>query len=205
MLKLTVAALALLSLSACATVPRAAGPGFPPVGASYVSERRETGSYGSGTTRVTGTALGERTWQGKTVRAYENPEGITLSEPATGRWVAQLKGDKLITSFDPPLGYLYPVEVGKTWTTTHRVTNHVTQQTTDLEATFTVESYEEVTVPAGTFKVFKIRYATKDFAGWQWWNPENGLWVKSRFERLSNNPLGAGTRDTEIVSETLRR
>jgi predicted transcriptional regulator YdeE len=69
------------------------------------------------------------------------------------------------------------------------------------EYTQTVEAYEEVTVPAGTYMTFKVKTSnTLGDENVQWWNPDLGLFVKSKLTRTSKSAQGPGTRETELVS-----
>ena len=69
-----------------------------------------------------------------------------------------------------------------------------------------VEAYEDVTVPAGTFKAFKVR--TTDTMGNDnvvWFSPELGIFVKQNNRRTAQHAQGPGTRDIELVSQSIRR
>lgn len=199
------AAAALLSVS-CAVTPKVDGPTFVAAGSSWTSELRNSGSYGNGTVQVTGTAMGERTWQGRKVRAVEGPQGTRLSDAATGDWLAIVKDDKTLVTWEPSLGYDWPLTVGKSFTRNFRMVNHVTKQETDVKAMFTVESYETVTVTAGTFKAFKIRYVDSTSEGLSWYSPEaGGAWVKSQAKRNSSFPAGPGTQEIELLSYSLKK
>jgi hypothetical protein len=193
--------------SACATAaPRADGPVFSPAGTTSTYEMRDSGSFGSTSKTVTNRSLGERTWRGKTYRALEIEQGTRLSDPVTGEWVAIVKGDAPFVTYEPPLGYNWPLTVGKSFVRKFRVTNHATKQTTDIEATIKVEAYEEVTVPAGTFKTFKMLYTdSTGFETINWYNPDGGGWVKIRSRRTSTHPLGPGTRELDLISRTSAR
>lgn len=196
---------ALTILAACSTMaPRAEGPVFSTAGTTSTYEMRDTGSFGSATTKVTNRSAGEHTWRGRKYRATEIPQGVRLADPVTGEWVALVKGDTALVTWDPPLGYDWPLSVGKAWTRKFRVTNHATNQVTDVTATMKVENYEEVTVPAGTFKTFKVIYTDSTGAeSINWWSPDGSGWVKIRSKRLSNHPLGAGTREMDLLSRSV--
>ena len=198
-------AAALLSVS-CAIAPRVDGPIIVAAGSSWTFERRDSGSFGNGKAQQTVTALGERTWQGRKVRAVEIPQGIRLSDAATGDWLALVKGDQTLMTWEPSLGYDWPLTVGKQFNRNYRVVNHMTKQQTDIKSTMTVESYEDVTVPAGTFKAFRVRYV--DSTGLEtvnWFSPDAGTWVKSQAKRNSSFPAGAGTQDLDLLSYSLKK
>lgn len=199
-----IVAVTLLSAGCAMFEPRAEHYVPPPVGSTWVSARRDTGSYGSGSAQTPGKRV-QQTWQGKEYIAFESPELTTLAHP-DGSWLAQVRGATPVVTWDPPLSYEWPLEVGKTWTKKHRVTIHAAKRTLDFQSTQKVEAYEAVTVPAGTFKAFKI--STTDTLGNEninWFAPDLGIFVKSSLKRTAKNAQGAGTRDTELVSQKITR
>jgi hypothetical protein len=195
-------ALALVS-GGCAMTPKAERFPTPQVGTTYTYARSDTGSFGSGTMQFT-LKVAERMWEGKRMLLYMAPQGGTVCTPE-GRWVAILAPDeKPIMIFDPPIGYEYPLEVGKTWTKSYQVTVAALKQTIPFDSTSKVEAYEEVTVPAGTFKTFKIN--ASDTTGNEtvtWSNPEVGTWIKRIETRTAKHRAGPGTRETQLVSYTI--
>lgn len=148
--------------------------------------------------------VSERMWEGKRMLLYMAPQGGTVCTPE-GRWVAIVAPDeKPIMIFDPPIGYEYPLEVGKTWTKSYQVTVAAIKQTIPFDSTSKVEAYEEVTVPAGTFKTFKI--VSSDTTGNEtvsWSNPEVGTWIKRSETRTAKHSAGPGTRDIQLISYTI--
>ena len=114
--------------------------------------------------------------------------------------------DKPILTYDPPIGFDFPLEVGKTWTKSYQVTVHATKQTIPVDGTWKVESYEDVTLPAGTFKVFKVSYSdTVGNENVQWFNPALGVFVKQSLKRTAKSPSGPGTRESELISQTITK
>lgn len=194
--------LAATALAGCADMqPR---PNSLAPGTTWVNAVRSTGSYGkeNGELRTTRVA-GERIWQGRKVFVYENTTtGIsTFTDPDTGRWIATARGDQPLLSFEPPLGWDRPLEVGKTWSRKHKFTNHATKTSGEFVGNWKVEDYEDVTVRAGTFRAYKVVYS--DNLGTEsvvWWNPETDVWVKQSNRRSARHPAGPGTNDFELVS-----
>lgn len=187
------------------TSPMVLGPVFAPPGSEWSYVRRDSGSFGTGVTHVAGKSLGAQDWQGRKLPAYEGPEATTLLDPGMGGMVAQTKDAKPLVSWDPPIGYHWPLWVGETWSAPYRVTNHATQQTTEMRAWFTVEAQEHVNVPAGTFKVFRIRYADPYIEALTWWSPDLGLLAKSRIERTTRHPAGPGVREADLLTYSAMR
>jgi hypothetical protein len=145
-------------------------------------------------------------WQGKLMGTYETPQQVTVFG-ADGGWVAILSPDgKPILSYDPPIGYDWPLMVGKTWTKSYKMTVHATKRIIPFDVTFKVEAYEDVTVPAGTFKVFKISQVIPGASEDTYWlAPELGVFVKQSLRRTDKSGYGPGTREVELVSQTIRK
>ena len=144
-------------------------------------------------------------WQGKRFVTFESPEATLLAYPS-GDWVGQVKGDTALVTWDPPLGWNWPLEVGKTWTKKTSITIHAAKRTIPYEYTQKVEAYEDVTVPAGTFKTFKVSTTTTlGDENVNWFSPELGIFVKSSLKRTAKHSAGPGTRDIDLVSHTIRR
>lgn len=174
------------------------------MGSTWVNMRTDTGSYGSGRSLVTG-KMGEQTWQGQKYIAYETSE-LTLLARANGDWSTQVRGGAPLISWEPPVGWNWPLEVGKTWTKKSSVTVHAMKRTIPFEYTNKVEAYENVSVAAGTFGAFKVSSVnTLGDENISWFAPELGITVKSVLRRTAKHGQGAGTREVELVSQTIRR
>lgn len=195
-------------LGGCAMMePKAGRYLAPPLGSTWTTAQHNTGSFGSGDVQVQITR-GEQTWQGKQVVTFASSQVTILANPDTGKWIAFLGPDgKPVVTFDPPTGFDFPLFVGKTSTNNIRLTVHAANRTIPYDATCKVESYGDVTVQAGTFKVFKVACTTTlPTEETYWFSPEMGLNVKSSVKRPPNYPLGgAGTREGDLVSVTIRK
>ena len=195
-----------LASGGCATMaPKAEKYVPPPLGSTFTYSLSRTGSYGSGTMEPT-MKITERTWEGRRVLAFASPN-VTILVNADGSWPAWLAPDgKPILTWDPPIGYDFPLEVGKTWTKSYRVTIHAAQRTMPVDGTWKVESYEDLKIPAGTFKVFKVRYSdTMGNENTQWYYPAFGCFVKESRERTGKCPIGPGTSESELISHTITK
>jgi len=191
---------ATLLTSACALMePKAERYVAPPVGTTWENMRRDTGSYGAGAVKVA-SRRGERLWQGEKVLTFEGSEMTILARP-TGNWIGFFKGDTPILTWDPALNWEWPLEVGKTWTREQRVTIHAMKRTVPYTLTQKVEAYEDVTVPAGTFKAFKVSTVTSlGDENVVWFSPAHGVFVKQSLRRTAKHGQGPGTREFEMVS-----
>jgi hypothetical protein len=188
----------------CATAPKYERFARPPLGSTYTILLSETGSFGSGATQIT-IKIAERMWEGKRMTAYVSSTGVILAT-ADGAFAAILgPDDKPIYSFEPPIGYEYPLEVDKTWTKSYRMTVHATKQTIPFDTKWKVEAYEEsLTVAAGTFKAFKISYS--DTLGTEtvsWSSPEVGMWIKRVETRTAKHAAGPGWREIQLTRQDI--
>jgi hypothetical protein len=71
-----------------------------------------------------------------------------------------------------------------------------------LKIDWKVESFGSVTVPAGTYKAYKV-VSTNNFGELEvrWVSPADGIaTVKRHVERPASHPQGAGVLDAELVS-----
>jgi len=75
------------------------------------------------------------------------------------------------------------------------------QQTYTLTSVWTVEAYEEVKTPAGTFKAFKVTRREIESGASQelWYSPEVKSWIKIRGANTAD-----GNYEEELTSFTLR-
>ena len=203
--------LSLMVAVGCATTgapffaAKAENPVLVPAGSSWVQESQVSGSYGSGTVRQTMRSLGEQTWQGRKVYAYENPQNTLLLDATSMKWVANVKGATTLLSYDPPLGWNFPLWVGQIHTGVFSITNHQSGKTVDIQAQWKIEAVEEINVPAGTFKVFRIAYSDPGHNNISWWSPELGIFIKSKNQRTAEHPMGPGVREMKLISQDIRK
>jgi hypothetical protein len=194
-----------LASSGCATVPpRAERYVAPPSGSTWVNARVDTGSYGSSSTQLSMTR-GERVWQGSDVITFETAEITLLTSPALD-YIAQVKDDKVLVSWEPPYNLDWPLQVGKTSKRSYRMTVHAANRTVSYELVQKVEAYESVTTPAGTFKVFRV--SSSDTLGNEnvdWISTDLGIFVKRSLRRTEKHAQGPGTREMQIVSISIKQ
>lgn len=171
----------------------------PPVGTMWERVQTDTGSYGSGSSKSVG-LRGERTWQGAKVMTYEVAGGTVFARE-DGAWIGIFKGDAPVVTWDPPLTWQYPLKVGKSWAREQRMTIHAAKRTIPYKEEQRVEAYEDVTVPAGTFKAFKVRtISSLGDDNVIWFCPDMGLFAKVHNTRTAKHPQGPGTRVIELLS-----
>ncbi len=176
-----------------------------PAGTTMSYFRRSSGSFGTADGPVDWTLV-DREWQGKAVRAMVSPQaGTTLHDPASNNFgmlaVLNRNGEAMF-SFDPPVGYRYPLEVGKAWTSKHQMTLYPSREVRPYELSYTVEAQESLTVPAGSFQTYRI-LITDNFGQVDryWISPETGiLTIKRTQTRPATHPQGAGQLNGELIS-----
>jgi hypothetical protein len=102
--------------------------------------------------------------------------------------------------------FSWPLKVGKNWKTTFDYINHERGQTVqNVKKSTKVESYEEVQVPAGDFKVYKIRQEVlypngASHEGYVYYAPSVGMNAKYEWN-VRNNALGPVRRLTVELRE----
>ena len=193
-----------LLVGGCAMMqPKVEGYVAPPVGSSWTQSNRNTGSYGpSGTSQI---ARAERTWEGKPVIAFIGARGAFLMDPEGGDVAFVGQDDKPLLRWEPHQNWDWPLQVGKTFTRDYRLIVGA-DRTIPYTRTCAVKSVEDVSVPAGTFKAWKVECSnTLGVEDSLWFSPELGIFVKSSSKRSAANPFGAGTQEMELVSQTVKK
>jgi hypothetical protein len=193
---------ALLAAGCASAPPRAERYIPPPVGATWSYQVTNTGSFGTASKVTLPLRMGEASFEGSTVARTESPTGATLQSRQTGGVIA-LVGPQGRTAmrYDPPLGYDWPLEVGKTWTQDLKLSVG-SASPVPMKAQWKVEAYEDVTVPAGTFKAWRVSF-TDNFGYKQtnWSVAEFGVVAKRVNERAASHPQGgAGTQVMELLT-----
>lgn len=186
-------------LAGCAGAPPVADRYVPPpVGATVEFNMTNAGSFGtsSGTLIM---KVGEADWEGRTLRRYDTPSGSTLQSAQSGTVAILDRSGKPLMRYNPPLDVQFPLVVGKTWTADHELTVGASTKL-PMKTSWVVEAYEDVTVPAGTFKAWRI-VMTDNFGFRQtlWSVPvEMGIFAKRVSVRPAGHPQGEGTQVLEM-------
>jgi hypothetical protein len=93
-----------------------------------------------------------------------------------GRSVGEQTGGEKLLDF--------PLRVGKKWDQATRMKEISTNRPVQYSNTYSVEAFEEITVAAGTFKAFRIRWYSRHPDGtWSgqcdvWWSPDVRNFIK---------------------------
>lgn len=202
--KKTGAAAAILLAGCAALAPEVATWNIPPVGSTWQTVQRNTGSYGKDVEAQM--TRGNGVWQGKPTVEIKSTAGFAIEATEDGRWYAIVGRDgKPFITYEPPIGFLYPLKVGKTWSTRHRVTTMATGRVSEFDHACKVEAFEKVTVRAGTFDTFRVACTTPGSQDTYWSSRDHGVMVKTDFKRTSAHQQGPGTQQSELVALNVRR
>jgi hypothetical protein len=193
--------------------------GFPPVGTTWVMKIRASVPLSDEDTKRTAqegtvftktfTAMEESTHGGRPVYRVRDGSKIHLIDKATRNLTAYVrehkeftydkaKDDVVVTSsegeellsFSPYAGvYNFPLWVGKSWVTPHTLKNHKQGTTTKLVWQGEVIAYEDVTVPTGTFKTFKIEGSNGITRTVLWYSPKLNINVKAILDAKRSSEL----------------
>jgi hypothetical protein len=197
-----IGAAALLGAAPSVAAPRAERYVAPPPDTSWSNRVQSSGSFGQGEAMQAHRA-GVREWGGERLASIEGPNGTLLLRP-NGEWVAivDAQGEALVR-WDPPYGWAFPLEVGKSWTRASTML-----QRGGGEQRFTadcrVEAHGDVTVPAGTIAAFRVDCRTTAGVDSEtWFAPQLGIFVRHVVTRTAASG-GEGRQVTELASHSGR-
>ena len=202
---LALAALAAaLAAAGCAGTP---SPTYshPAWGSTFVYRVTSTGSFGSGTTEVP-MRVEETTFEGRRAMRLVAPAGTTINDPDTAATIAVTNPEgRVMMRYDPPLGQPWPLAVGKTATQDIRLTYGPTPNI-PMKADWKVEGVEDVAVPAGTFRAWRVSFVDSfGFRQTNWSVPDRlGLFAKRESMRPAGHPQGEGTQVMELLRAPVR-
>jgi len=194
----------LVFVLACATVAEPptgafkADLEFPPPGTKWVYR---TVDHTGTTTTATYTVIEEGIYEGKPAFRVSDGVNLLIYDKVTRNWVATLREGKERFSASPNNGaFSSPLWVGKSWIARYSYNDRVRGRTFNIiEYWWKVEAYEDVKVPAGTFKAFRLEGSNPYASTTLWYAPEAKLIIKRVFERASTSYLGYGKFTTELL------
>ncbi len=175
-------------------------------GTVLVYHRKSSGSYGNFDDQVSWDNKASQ-WQGQAAMAAVSPQaGAQLYESKTHGLVATLGRDgKPAVSYDPPIAYRWPMKVGDSWSSQHKVTMHASGKVVPLALNYKVEAYDKITVPAGTFNAYLVVSIDSNGEVQRVWiAPADSISVVKRtLDRPATHPQGAGHLEGELISRRL--
>jgi hypothetical protein len=193
---------ALLAAGCASGPPKAERYVAPKPGSSWTVQVSSSGSFGNADKVQQQVSIRDVVVEGRPYHRFDSPTGAVLQDDNVGVFQVLGPGDRQLMRYDPPLGFDFPLVVGKTWTQDIMLTVGGTTRT-PMKAEWKVESYEDVTVPAGTFKAWRVVF-TDNFGYKQttWSVPEQlGVYARRINERPATHPQGgAGRQVIELVS-----
>jgi len=197
-------AMAAIAFACFASGPRADFKA-PAVGTAWVLQQQGTGSYSALPPEVA-IRVARSSWKGEDALAFqEATRSLLLRQDSAMLAFVDAEG-KPVISWDPPSRWDWPLEVGKKWHRPFKVTLHAHGVTLAGDVSGVVEAYEDVTVPAGTFKAFRVSITdTLHNDEIAWFSPELGMVVKRVQVRTERNQAGPGRRETALKSFTPAR
>ncbi len=191
--------------AACATAAVEPPAGTPKIAVKFPAQGtkwriRTVDARGSETT-YTLTALGDDTYEGKPVFKVSDGVDVDVFDKATHSWVATLRDGKERFSASPHAGDgSTELWVGKSWMASYAYYDRERGWSfSNVTYWWKVTAYEDVTVPAGTFKAFKIEGSNPYSTTVVWYAPELGVRVKRIYERSARHYLGSGKTTAELV------
>lgn len=187
-----------LLLTIAAWAERVDRPGSPLPGSSFLLERIESGGAGNGRLEILNEVLVAEV-EGRRMLAFATFDVLLLyARPGAFAGMA-LRDGTLIATWEPPVAFPTPLEVGTRWKQQGRITFHQQARTEAFEVEGHVEALEEVTVPAGTFRAFRIRSRGPDGAmHLDWLSPQLGIYVRRLVRR------GSGEVETVLKWHDIR-
>lgn len=174
----------------------------PPVGSSWTIKVSNSGSFGNEQGVEQRMSMRDVIVEGKPYHRFDGAGGALLQNDSVGVFLVLGPGDRPFMRYDPPLAYDFPLEVGKSWTQDLMLTVG-SAEPIPMKAKWTVEAYDDVSVPAGNFKAWRIVF-TDNFGYKQttWSLADSvGVFAKRINERAPTHPQGgAGTQVIELVT-----
>ncbi len=172
-------------------------PAMPPPGVRW--RERQTDNV-TGVVNYFWNHLKLVSYRGREYYAVGNESQTVLDSRRTGNVVYLFQGGKISASYRPEQGmFSWPLWVGKTWISTIFVIDAADRIDLPMVTNWKCTGLVDVTVPAGTFKAFRIDSSpvendTARVTGW--YAPTVGLVIKY----VWRNDRGPGKFTTELVT-----
>ena len=198
----TLACCAVLLAGCASAPPKAERYIAPPVGSTWKVQVTSTGSFGNAAKAEQQVSMRDVVVEGRPYHRFEVGGGATLQNDSVGLFMVLGPGDRPLMRYEPPLSFDFPLEVGKTWAQDLMLTVGGRNKM-PMKVQWKVEAYEDVTVPAGTFKAWRVVFTDNfGFKQTTWSMPETmGVYAKRISERSATHPQGgAGTQVIELVT-----
>lgn len=146
--------------------------------------------------------LEDGAYEGKSVHRISAGPDTILYDKETGNVIASFRAGKEMNSTFPHDGTLnWPLYVGKSWTATYTYNNRLQGMSVGpLNVQYRATAYEDITVPAGSWKAFRIdAEGVNNVTTTLWYVPEISLIVKKIAETMLGHPMGQTKTVFEII------
>jgi len=161
------------------------------VGYKWVYDRERPGSSGTRTRRV----LREDTFEGIPCFVIKFGKNENYYTKDVLGYIASLRNGKVVSKRTAPQQFLaWPLRLGRQWQNVYTAERVQEGSSNDIDYRITVAKVENVTVPAGTFRSFKMeirRSYNDELLAERWYSPKVKWWVKII------SYVGSGTRPLE--------
>ena len=98
-------------------------------------------------------------YEGRQAYAIVSPRTTSIMNPANYNTMFITRDGQSARKNTPDNGdFSWPLWVGKAWTSTYFYNDFKLGRVFQISATIKVAAYEDITVPAGTFKAFRLEY-----------------------------------------------
>jgi hypothetical protein len=170
--------------------------GFPAVG-TRITLKTTTNDV---TTTKTWTVLEPGTYDKHDVYRMTTETETRVYDMTTRNLMAVFLDGKRMETANPHRGtYSFPLTVGKSWNARFTLWRAENNRTDDVFTGWKAVRYEDVTVPAGTFKAIMLEGKSPWVTAVIWYVPELNLDVKSSSQVFSTRPGGTQYSTTELV------
>ena len=195
-----------------------AGAAYPPIGAKWKVRVTEASLFhrAADDRDVTATPVD---FNGRRGYGLASPTATRVLDPASFNPIGMLEAGKVAVIDSPDTAlFSWPLWVGKSWEATNTHADLLYGETWPPAGSETwVAALEDITVPAGTFKAFRIEYqggiGSSVYDTWRspggrpgfesrdtyWYAPGPKMIVKSEVVRLASNYQWAGRTTTELL------
>lgn len=143
-------------------------------------------------------------YEGRQAYAIVSPRTTSIMNPANYNTMFITRDGQSARKNTPDNGdFSWPLWVGKAWTSTYFYNDFKLGRVFQISATIKVAAYEDITVPAGTFKAFRLEYTPERnnaSSGMYWYAPSIKLVVKSAFFTGGTAAVGTYRNTVELIS-----
>lgn len=150
------------------------------------------------------TVMPETTFKGRAVTPLRSGSTVQILDSRNRNLIATLRGKDSVEEVEPDRGvFVWPLELGNSWQaefTYHDRANNFSVG--PIGTTWTVEAWESVTTPAGTFPAMRLRgepARNNTRRTVIWYAPEPGMVVRRQVVQATGRGSERATTTSELV------